>query len=82
MCCGLVDAMSWLQCSACAICFGVVGCANPLFDYFVKKAGPNDSKNLSLVKGEKKCFNDVEHVIGEEKYEWVRLNVLIRWSRI
>ena len=34
------------------------------------------------MKGEKKCLNDMEHVIGDEKYEWVRLNVLIRWLRV
>ena len=67
---------------ACSNCFGVVGCTNSLLDHFVEKVGPNDPKILSLVKREKKWLNDVGHVIGEEKYEWVRLNVLIRWLRI
>ena len=72
MCCGLMDAANRLQCMACSNCSGVVGCANPLLDHFVEKAGHNDPKNLSLVKGKKNCLNDVEQVIGDEKYKWVR----------
>ena len=45
----------------------MVGCAKLLPDQFFEKAGPNDPKILSLVKTEKKCVNDVGHVIGDEK---------------
>ena len=34
------------------------------------------------MKGEKKCLKVVKHVISEEKYKWVRLKVVMRWSRI
>ena len=60
----------------------VVGCVNPLSDHFVENASLNDPKFLSLVKGEKKCIIDIGHVIGDEKYEWMRLKMVIRWVRI
>ena len=47
----------------------------------MEKAGPNEPKILSLVKSEKKCLMDIGQVIGDEKYECVRVNVEIRWLR-
>ena len=43
---------------------------------------PSDPKILSLVKGEKNFVICVEHVIGEEKYEWEILKVVVMESRI
>jgi hypothetical protein len=42
---------------------------------------PNDPNTLSLVNGEWNCVMCVGHVTGEEKYECVMLNVLVRESR-
>ena len=78
MCSGLIEALNLPQCIACCSCSFVVGCANPLPDHCVEKAGPSEPKNLSLLKGEKKCLRDVGQVIGDEKYECVRVNVLMR----
>ena len=44
----------------------------------MEKAGPSEPKFLSLVKGEKKCLMDIGQVIGDEKYECVRVNVAMR----
>ena len=44
----------------------------------MEKVRPSEPKNLSLVKGEKKCLMDIGHVIGDEKYECIRENVVMR----
>ena len=44
----------------------------------MEKAGPNESKILFLVKGEKKCLMGITQVIGDEKYKCVRVNVAMR----
>ena len=74
----LMEALNLLQCIACCSWSFVVGCASPLPDHCVKKAGPSESKILSLVKGEKKCLMGIGQVIGDEKYECVRVNVAMR----
>ena len=75
---GLIEALNLPQCIACCNCSFVVGCASPLPDHCVEKAGPSEPKILSLLKGEKKCLRGVGQVIGNEKYECVRLNVVMR----
>ena len=46
------------------------------------KAVPSDPKTLSLAKGEKNSEICVEHVIGEEKYEWEILKEVVMESKI
>ena len=43
---------------------------------------PRDPKTLSLANGEHNCVICVEHVTGEEKYDWEMLSVVIRESRM
>ena len=81
MCSGLIEALYLPQCIACCSWSFVVGCASPLPDHCVEKAGPSESKILSLVKGEKKSLMGIGHVIGDEKYECVREKVVMRWLR-
>ena len=78
MCSGLMEALNLPQCIACCSCSFVFGCASPLPDHFVEKTGSSEPKFLSLLKGEKKYLRDVGQVIGDEKYECVRINVLMR----
>ena len=78
MCSGLMEALNRPQCIACCNCSFVVGCASPLPDHCVEKTGPSEPKILSLVKGEKKCLMGVGQVIGDEKYECVIVNVVMR----
>ena len=82
VCRGLVKAASRLECMACCNCSGVVRYVSLLPNHFVEKAGPNEPKILSLVKGENLFLKDVGHLVGDEKYECVRLNVVIRWLKI
>ena len=44
----------------------------------MEKAGPSEPKILFLVKSEKKCLIGIGHVIEDEKYECVRINVAMR----
>ena len=51
--------------------------SSPLLDHCVEKAGPSKPKILFLVKGEK-CLMSIGQVIGNEKYECIRVNVAMR----
>ena len=53
VCCGLVAAVIWPQCIACCNCSSVVGCANPLPNHYVEKAGSRDPKFCLKQKGRK-----------------------------
>ena len=76
--CGSYIAPNRPQCIACCVCNGVVGWANPLPFHFVENARPIDPKILSQQNGEKYFWNERGQVIGEEKYECVKLKVSIR----
>ena len=75
---GLIEALNLPQCIACCSCSFVVGCASPLPDHCIEKTRLSQPKILSLVKGEKKCLMGIGQVIGDEKYECVRINVAMR----
>ena len=56
----------------------IVGrCAIPFPFHLYVNVVPTEPKILSLEKGEKKCFNLVENVMGEEKYECIILKFVI-----
>jgi hypothetical protein len=42
---------------------------------------PYDPKIMSLLNGEWYLCMLVGHMIGEEKYKWVRLNVVVKYCR-
>ena len=56
----------------------MVECASSLPDHCVEKTRPRDPKFLSLSKRENFFFKDVGHVTGNEKYDYVMLNVVIK----
>ena len=59
----------------------IVGrCAIPFPFHLCLNVVPRDPKILSQKKREKKYFNLVEHVMGEEKYECVILKYVINVS--
>ena len=55
-------------------------CAIPFPFQLCVDAMPRELKILSLEKGEKKYFNLVEYVMGEEKYECIILKFVINVS--
>jgi hypothetical protein len=58
--------MQWLLC----IIFSM-WVTYPLPWHLCWKVVPSDPNITSLGRGEYNCLSEVEHVIGEEKYEWV-----------
>ena len=60
--------------------FVVDRCAIPFPFHICVNAVPKEPKILSQEKGGKKYFNLVEHMMGEEKYEYVILKSMINVS--
>ena len=70
-------AASRAQCIACWAISLLGGCAYPIPLHLCRKAVPSDPKILSLVWDEENWVIVVERVIGDEKYDWETLNVVM-----
>ena len=75
--CGFCFVANITQWMAYGMLFIFKKCVIPFLFYLCKNAIPRNIKILSLGKGKKIYFNEVEQVIGEKKYKNVILKFVI-----
>ena len=75
-------AASFAQWRVCRASFFVCGWAYPFPFHLCWNAIPIDPHTLFWGNGEENCWNVVGHVTGDEKYECVMWNELMRCSRM
>lgn len=77
----IIFAANLAQCIAFWANSLVHGWAYPIPFHLYRKVVLSEPNTLSLAKGEQNCVIFVEHVMGEEKYEWETLKLIVKESR-